>query len=112
MDLKTGYHQIRLRPEDIEKTAFNTKYGHYEFLVMPMGLFNAPVTFQTLMIEIFKDCIDEFVVVYIDNLLVFSKKTEEHYQHVETVLSRLADHELYLGRAKCCFLLPKWNFLE
>ena len=72
LDLKTGFHQIRVQPEDIEKTAFNTKYGQFEYLVMPMGLCNAPATFQTLMNTIFYDCIDEFIVVYMDDLLIFS----------------------------------------
>jgi Reverse transcriptase (RNA-dependent DNA polymerase) len=73
LDLKTGFHQIRLKPEDVEKTAFNTKYGQFEYLVMPMGLCNAPATFQTLMNNIFYDCIDEFMVVYMDDLLIYSK---------------------------------------
>eukprot|EP00171_Calliarthron_tuberculosum_P005960 IDg5960t1 len=90
MDLKTRYHKIRIRPQDIEKTAFNTKLGHYEFL----------------------DCIDDFMVVYIDDLLVFSKNEEDHYNHIEIVLTRLAKHELYLGRAKCSFSWRRWIFWE
>lgn len=111
MDLKKGYHQIRIRLQDIKKTAFNTKLGHYEFLVMPMGLCNAPATFQTLMNSIFEDCIDDFMVVYIDDLLVFSRNKEDHYNHIEIVLKRLAKHELYLGRAKCSFFMAEVEFL-
>ena len=111
MDLKTGFHQIRMRPEDIEKTAFNTKYGQYEYLVMPMGLCNAPATFQTLMNNIFHDCLDEFMVVYMDDLLIFSKDKESHYKHLEIVLSRLKEHELYVAPKKCEFFEENIDFL-
>ena len=73
LDLKTGFNQIRVRPEDVEKTAFNTKYGQFEYLVMLMGLCNVPATFQSWMNRIFHDCIDDFLVVYMDDLLIFSK---------------------------------------
>lgn len=71
MDIKTGFHQIRTNEKDIEKTGFNTNYGHYEYLVMPMGLCNAPATFETLMNEVFRDNIDPFLVVYMDDILVY-----------------------------------------
>ena len=86
LDLKTGFHQIRVKPEDIEKTAFNTKYGQFEYLVMPMGLCNAPATFQTLMNQLFYDCIDDFLVVYMDDLVIFRKDEANHVKHLETVL--------------------------
>lgn len=111
LDLKTGFHQIRVRPEDIEKTAFNTKYGQFEYLVLPMGLCNAPATFQTLMNQVFHDCIDVFMVVYMDDLLIFSKTRAEHMQHLETVLSRLEAQELYVAPRKCSFLQPETEFL-
>lgn len=111
LDLKTGFHQIRVRPEDIEKTAFNTKYGQFEYLVMPMGLCNAPATFQTLMNRIFYDCIDVFMVVYMEDLLVFSKTGKEHLQHLEIVLSRLQKEELYVAPKKCSFLKEETEFL-
>ena len=111
LDLKTGFHQIRVRPEDVEKTAFNTKYGQFEYLVMPMGLRNAPATFQSLMNRIFHDCIDEFLVVYMDDLLVFSKNEEEDLPHVETVFSRLKEHQLYVSARKCEFLRSEIQFL-
>ncbi len=104
LDLKTGFHQIRVRPEDIEKTAFNTKYGQFEYLVMPMGLCNAPATFQSLMNRIFYDFLDDFLVVYMDDLLIFSKGEQSHLRHIELVLSRLKDNELFVSPKKCEFL--------
>lgn len=100
LDLKTGFHQIRIDPADIEKTAFKTKYGHFEFLVMPMGLRNAPATFQALMNAIFCDCIDEFLVVYLDDILIFSDSREDHLKHLGLVLSRLKENSLFVGRSK------------
>jgi len=111
LDLKTGFHQIRMKAEDIEKTAFNTKYGQFEYLVMPMGACNSPATFQSLMNDIFHDCIDEFLVVYIDDLLVFSKDEESHYRHLETVLKKLKEHELYVSPKKCEFFKEEMDFL-
>ena len=111
IDLKTGFHQIRVRPEDIEKTAFNTKYGQFEYLVMPMGLCDAPATFQTLMNEIFYDCIDDFIVVYMDDLLIYSKTPDEHLRHLEVVLSRLAEKKLYVAPHKCQFMEKETEFL-
>lgn len=111
LDLKTGFHQIRVRPEDVEKTAFNTKYGQFEYLVLPMGLCNAPATFQTLMNTVFHDCIDVFMVVYMDDLLIYSRTREEHLSHVETVLSRLRDEDLYVSPKKCSFMQPETEFL-
>ena len=97
MDLKTGFHQIRVKPEHIEKTAFNTKYGQFEYLVMPMGLCNAPATFQSLMNRIFYDCIDFFIVIYMDDILIFSKDEESHYKHLKIVLERLEENKLYVS---------------
>ena len=111
LDLKTGFHQIRVKPEDIEKTAFNTKYGQLEYLVMHMGLCNAPATFQTLMNQISYDCIDVFLVVYMDDLLVFSKTEEEHFRNLETVLERLKRNELYVSPKKCEFFQTEIDFL-
>ncbi len=111
MDLKTGFHQIRVKPEDIEKTAFNTKYGQFEYLVMPMGLCNAPATFQSLMNRIFYDCVDVFMVVYMDDLLIFSKDEKSHLEHLRTVLSRLKDHKLYVSPKKCEFMKSEISFL-
>lgn len=111
LDLKTGFHQICMRNEDIEKTAFNTKYGRFEYLVMPMGACNSPATFQSLMNDIFHDGIDEFLCVYIDDLLVFSKDEESHRRHLEIVLQRLKEHELYVSPKKCEFFKGEMDFL-
>lgn len=94
MDLKTGFHQIRVKPDDAEKTAFHTKYGQFEYMVMPMELCNAPVTFQSLTNRIFYDCVDVFLVVYMDDLLIFSKDEESHIKLLNIVLSRLRENKL------------------
>lgn len=96
LDLKSGFQQIRVAPEDVEKTAFNTKYGHYEFLVMPMGLRNSPATIQTLRNEIFYDEIDDYVVIYLDDILIYSNSREEHLQHLRTVLTKLRENRLFV----------------
>ncbi len=112
MDLKTGFHQIRVKPEDIEKTAFNTNYGQFEYLVMPMGLCNAPATFQSLLNRICHDCVDVFTVVYMDDSLIFSKDEKSHLEHLNMVLSRLKDHWLYVSPKKCEFMKPEISFFE
>ncbi|GBG67354.1 hypothetical protein CBR_g490 [Chara braunii] len=111
IDLKSGYHQIAIRPEDQHKTAFQTRYGLYEFVVMPFGLCNAPGTFQHAMNRIFHDHLDKFVVVYLDNILIFSKSVEEHAQHVETVLSLLRQHKYKVNLEKCEFGRTKILYL-
>ncbi|GBG84351.1 hypothetical protein CBR_g38322 [Chara braunii] len=103
IDLKSGYHQIAIRPEDQHKTTFQTRYGLYEFVVMPFGLCNAPGTFQHAMNRIFHDHLDKFVVVYLDDILIFSKSAEEQAQHVETVLSLLRQHKYKVNLEKCEF---------
>ncbi|XP_056168682.1 uncharacterized protein LOC130138489 [Syzygium oleosum] len=111
IDLRTGYHQLRIRKEDIPKTAFRTRYGHYEFTVMPFGLTNAPAAFMDLMNRVFKEYLDKFVIVFIDDILVYSKSSEEHQQHLRIVLQTLRDHKLYAKLSKCEFWLTRVAFL-
>ncbi|GBG72363.1 hypothetical protein CBR_g11941 [Chara braunii] len=103
IDLKSGYHQIAIRHEDQHKTAFRTRYGLYEFVVMPFGLCNAPGTFQHAMNRIFHDYLDKFVIVYLDDILIFSKTVEEHVAHLDKVLSLLRQHKFKINGEKCEF---------
>ena len=111
MDLKTGFHQIRVREIDIEKTAFNLKYGQFEYLVMPMGMANAPATFQTLMNNILREFIDVFCMVYMDDIIIFSRSLAEHREHVAAVLRKLKEHKLYVSPGKCEFMKEEIEFL-
>ena len=103
IDLRYGYHQVRIKDEDIHKTAFKTRYGHYEFVVVPFGLTNAPATFMCLMNNIFSKYLDKFVLVFLDEILVYSKNEEEHEEHLRLTLQLLRDHQLYAKLSKCDF---------
>jgi hypothetical protein len=109
--LKSGYYQICIAEDDTEKTAYRTRYGSYEFLVMPFGLCNAPSTFTTLMNTVFHEQMDEFVIVYIDDILVYSKTAEEHAQHLEVVLQKLKENKLYANGEKSEFGQTQIGFL-
>ncbi|GBG77798.1 hypothetical protein CBR_g25729 [Chara braunii] len=101
IDLKSGYHQIEVHPDDQYKTAFWTRYGHYEFIVMPFGLTNAPATFQRCMNDLFRPWLDRFVVVYLDDILVFSKTLHEHQGHLRQVLEKLREANFKINAKKC-----------
>jgi hypothetical protein len=111
IDLMSGYHQFRIRPSDIPKTAFITKYGLYEYTVMSFGLTNAPAFFMNLMNSVFMDYLDKFVVVFIDNILIYSQSKEEHVDHLKMVLQKLREHQLYAKLSKCEFWIDEVLFL-
>jgi hypothetical protein len=112
VNLRSGYYQIKIRPEDVPKTAFSTRYGLYEYLVMSFGLTNAPAHFIYLMNSVFMPELDKFVVVFIDDILIYSKSEEEHAQHLRVILQWLRDHQLYAKFSKCAFWLKEILFLR
>ncbi|GKD85208.1 putative reverse transcriptase domain-containing protein, partial [Tanacetum coccineum] len=111
IDLRYGYHQLRVQEEDILKTAFRTRYDHYEFQVVPFGLTNAPTVFMDLMNRVCKPYLDKFVIVFIDDILIYSKSEEEHAEHIKLILELLKKEELYAKFLKCEFWLSKVQFL-
>ncbi|GBG69260.1 hypothetical protein CBR_g3958 [Chara braunii] len=111
IDLRSGYHQIRVAAEDQPKTSFRSRFGHYEFTVMPFGLTNAPATFKTAMNAIFRDILDEYVLVYLNDILVYSRTLEDHIRHLRDVLQRLRKHGFYAKLSKCRFAQRKVDFL-
>ena len=111
LDLRFGYHQIRVKEEDIPKTAFRTRYGHYEFVVMSFGLTNATAVFMELINRVFQDFLDSFVIVFIDDILVYSKTNDEHVEYVRKVLLVLREQRQYAKFSKCQFWFQKVVFL-
>eukprot|EP00253_Pinus_taeda_P003695 PITA_03695 len=111
IDLRSGYHQIRIKEEDIAKTTFRTRYGHYKFVVLPFGLTNAPATFMCLMNNIFHRYLDQFVLIFIDDILIYSHTIEEHHEHLRVVLQTLREHQLYAKFSKCDFFKEEIQYL-
>ena len=111
IDLRSGYHQLKIHATDIPKTAFTTRYGLYEYTMMSFGLTNAPAYFMYLMNKVFMEFLDKFVVVFINDILVFSKTKEEHAEHLRLVLQKPREHKLYAKRSKCEFWLKEVSFL-
>ena len=111
IDLRSGYHQLRVRESDVAKTAFRSRYGHYEFVVMPFGLTNAPAAFMSLMNRVFRAYLDRFVIVFIDDILVYSKSRKQHARHLRIILETLRAEQLYAKFNKCEFWLSQVGFL-
>ena len=111
IDLQSAYHQVRLKPEDVPKTAFTTPFGLFEYTVLSFGLTNAPATFQSVMNDVLGDFLGKFVLVYLDDIVIFSKTEAEHLQHIEQVLQLLRKHKLYAKLSKCKFAQPQLAFL-
>ncbi|GKD41163.1 putative nucleotidyltransferase, ribonuclease H, partial [Tanacetum coccineum] len=112
IDIRSGYHQLRVHEDDIPKTAFRTRYGHFEFTVMPVVLTNAPAIFMDLLNRVCMPCLDKFVIVFIDNILIYSKTQEEHVEHLRLVLELLKKEKLYTKFSKCEFWLREVQFLR
>lgn len=111
LDLRSGYWQVRVAEDSIHKTAFKTRYGLYEYTVLPFGLCNAPATFTRMMNDIFRPFLDQFVQVFIDDILVYSDSVESHLQHLRAVFEKLREHKLYAKLSKCSFAMPRTEFL-
>ena len=111
IDLRSGYHQMKIRPFDIPKTTFSTRYGLYEFTVMMFGLTNAPAHFMNLMNKVFMEYLDRFIVVFIDDILIYSKNDSDHEEHLRLVLQKLRDNQLYAKYSKYKFWLDEVPFL-
>jgi hypothetical protein len=111
IDLRSGYHQLRIKEDDVPKTAFKTRFGHYEFTVLPFGLTNTPGVFMSLMNGVFREYLDKFVQVFIDDILIYSRTTEEHDEHLRLVLQCLREHKLYGKLSKCSFYQSRIHYL-
>ena len=104
IDLRIGYHQLLIKEKDIHKTTFKIRYGHYDFIVLHFGLINAPKTFMNLMNNMFQEYLDQFVLVFLDDILVYSKDPQQPKQHIRRVLDLLRQHKLFAKKSKCTFL--------
>ena len=111
VNLRSSYHQVRVKEEDIPKTTFRTRYGYYEFLVMSFGLTNVPEVFMDKMNRVFHDYLDKFIVVFINDILIYSKMSEEHEKHLRKAFERLRWEKLYAKLEKCEFWLDSVSFL-
>ncbi|GJZ41702.1 putative reverse transcriptase domain-containing protein [Tanacetum coccineum] len=111
IDLRSGYHQLRVREKDIPKTAFRTLYGYYEFQVMSFGLTNAPTVFMDLMIQVCKPYLEKFIIVFIDDILIYSRSKKDHEEHLKLIVELLKKEELYAKFSKCEFWIPRVQIL-
>lgn len=111
IDLRSGYHQVRIREQDIPKTAFRTRFGHYKFLVMRFGLTNAPTPFMTLMDTVLCPYLEKFIVVFLDNILVYSQTHKEHKEHLRSVFELMRQHALFAKESKCVFFAKEIQYL-
>ena len=111
IDLRSGYHQILVKIEDVQKTAFRSRYGHYEYVVMSFGVTNAPALFMDYMNKIFRQFLDKFVVIFIDDILIYSRTHEEHAEHLRIVLGILREKQLFAKLLKCDFWMREVQFL-
>jgi hypothetical protein len=111
IDLRSGYHQLWIKEDDVPKTAFKTRFGHYEFFVLPFGLTNAPRVFMSFMNGVFREYLDKFIQVFIDDILIYSRTTKEHDEHLRLVLQCLREHKLYGKLSKCSFYQSRIHYL-
>lgn len=111
LDMRAGYHQVRMHPANEYKTAFKTHQGHYQFKVMPFGLTNAPATFQCIMNHILQPFLRKFVLVFLDDILIYSATIEDHVEHLQLVLEQLRKHQFFLKATKCSFAQPRLEYL-